>query len=116
MATNKALLQEIEELNTMVDAHGARILKLERTVVDEVVRVEAVRDEFQRTRTRLTRVVEEVRDRVVGILADTTMLIKEVTDAVQNPVPESTPEEEPFEKDSEENPEEEVLPDSPIEY
>ena len=51
---------------------------------------------------------EEVRDRVSGILADTTMLIDEVMDTVQSPAPEGTPEENP-----EEDSEEEVSPDSP---
>ena len=43
------------------------------------------------------------------------MLIEEVMDAVQNPVCEGTPEEEPFEEDLEEYPEEEVPPDGPAE-
>ena len=45
---------------------------------------EAARDEVQRARARLTRIGEEVRDRVSGILADTTMSIDEVMEVVQN--------------------------------
>ena len=51
----------------------------------------------------MTRVLEEVRDWTAGILADTTMLIEEVIEAVDSPVHESTPEEEPFEEDQEED-------------
>ena len=63
MNTNRALLQEVEELRVMVDAQGARIAELDGMVVDELARAEATRDELQRTRTRLVRVVEEVKDR-----------------------------------------------------
>ena len=103
VVTNMALFQEIEELNVMVDAQGARIVELEGTVIDEWTRAEAASNEFQRTRARLARVVKEVRDRAVGILADTTMLIEEVIDAVESSVHEGTPEEEPFDEDPEED-------------
>ncbi|XP_071917060.1 uncharacterized protein [Coffea arabica] len=76
--TNRALLQEIEELSIMVNAQGDRITELEGTVVDEMARTETARDELQRARARLTRIGEEVRNRAAGILADTTMLIDEV--------------------------------------
>ena len=72
-----------------------------------MARAEGTRDKLQRVRTRLTMIGEEVRDRASGILADATMLIDEVMEVVQNPV-----QEEP----SEEDPEEEVLPDSPAEH
>ena len=102
VVTNRALLQEIEELNAIVDAQGVRIVELEGTVIDERTRAETASIEFQRTTARLTRVVEEVGDRAAGILADTTMLIEEVIDAVESPVCEGTPKEEPFEEDPEE--------------
>ena len=76
--TNRALLQEVEELSLIVNAQGDRIAELEGTVVDEMARAEAARDELQRARARLTRIGEEVRNRAAGILADTTMLIDEV--------------------------------------
>ena len=82
--------------------------------MDEIARAKAAHDELQRARTRLTRIGEEVRDRVFGILVDTTMLIDEVMEVVQSPVQEGI-EEEPFEEDPEEDPEEEVPPDSPAE-
>ena len=66
----------------MVDVQDARITELEGTMVDELARIEAAHDEIQRTRARLARVVEEVWDQAAGILADTTMLIEEVMDAV----------------------------------
>ena len=44
--TNRALLQEIEELSAMVEAQGARIAELVGTMVDELVRTEAARDEL----------------------------------------------------------------------
>ena len=93
----------------MVNAQSAWIAELEGTVVDEMARAEAARDEVRRVRARLTRIVEEVRDRASGILADTSMLIDEVMDIVQNPAPKGTPKEE----DPEEDPKEEVPPDSP---
>ena len=40
MAINRTLFQEIEELNAMVDAQGARIIELEGTVVDEQTKVD----------------------------------------------------------------------------
>ena len=107
MDTNRSLLQEIEELSHTVNAQGERIADLEGTVVNEMARTEAARDEVRRVRARLTRIVEEVRDRASGILADTSMLIDEVMDTVQSLVPEGT------EEDPEEDPEEEVPPDSP---
>ena len=55
--------------------------------------------------------VAEVRDRAAGILANTTMLIDEVIEAVNSLTREGTPEEEPFEED----PEEEISSDSPAE-
>ena len=105
--TNRALLQEVEELSVTVDAQGARIVELEETVVNEIARTEAARDEVWRVRGQLTRIVEEVRDRVSGILAGTSMLIDEVMDTVQSLVPEGT------EEDPEENSKEEIPPDSP---
>ena len=48
--TKRALLQEVEELNIMVNAQGDRIAELEGTVVDKMARAEAARDEFQRAR------------------------------------------------------------------
>ena len=104
------ITSEIEELNAIVDAQGARIIELEGTVIDERTGAEAAYDEFQRTRVRLVGIVEEVRDRAVGILTDTTMLIEEMIDAIESPIHEGTPEEEPFEED----PEEGVLPDGPV--
>ena len=80
--TNRPLLQEIEELSAIVDAQGARIIELEGTVVDELVRAETARDELQRVMVWLIRIGEEVQDRVFGILADATMLIDEVMDVV----------------------------------
>ena len=90
-----------------MDAQGARIVELEETVVNEIARTEAARDEVWRVRGQLTRIVEEVRDRVSGILAGTSMLIDEVIDTVQSLVPEGT------EEDPEENSKEEIPPDSP---
>ena len=112
--TNRSLLQEVEELSIMVNAQGDRIVELEGTVVDEIARAEAARDEFQRVRARLTRIGEKVRDRASGILANTTMLIDEMMDVMQSPVQEGT-KGEPFEEDPEEDPKEEVPPDSPAE-
>ena len=71
-------------------------------MIDERTRVETASDELQRTRARLDRVVQEVRDRTIGIVADTTMSIEEVIDAVESLTREGTPEEEPFEEDPEE--------------
>mgnify|MGYP004710179227 CR=1 FL=1 len=68
--TNRALLQEIEELSLMVNAQGDRIAELEGTMVDEMVRAEAAREERQRVRARLTRIGEEGRGRVCEILAE----------------------------------------------
>ena len=89
----------------MVDAQGVRIVEPEGMMVDERARAEAARDEVRRVRARLTRIVKEVRDRASGILADTSMLIDEVMDTVRSPVQEGT----------EEDPEEEVPPNSPTE-
>ena len=71
-------------------------------MIDERVTAVAARDQVQRTRARLVRVVEEVKERATGILADTTMLIDEVVDAVESSAHEGTAEEEPFEEDPEE--------------
>ena len=101
---NRDSLQEVEELSIMVNAQRSRIAELEGTLVDEVARAEATRDDLQRARAQLTRIGEEVRDRAFGIMADATMLIDEVMEVVQNPIQE---------KDPEEDPEEEVPPDSP---
>ena len=95
----------------MVNAPSSRIAELKGTVVDEMARAEAARDEFQRVRARLTIIGKKVRDRVFGILADATMLIDAVMEVVQNPIYEGI-EEETFEED----PEEEVPPNSPAEY
>ena len=111
VVTNGTLLQEIEELTAMVNAQGTRIIELKGTVVDDRTRADAASVELQRTRVRLTRVVEEVQNRAAGILPDTTMLIEEVIEAVDSPAREGTLEEKPFE----ENPDEEVLPDGPTE-
>ena len=89
----------------MMDPQGARIVELEGTMVDERARAEAARDKVRRVRTRLTRIVEKVQNRASGILVDTCMLIDEVMDTVRSPVQEGT----------EEDPEEEVPPDSPNE-
>ena len=88
-------------MNATVDVQDARILELEWTVVDERTRAEAARDD-QRIRARLARIVEEIWDRAVGILADTIILMKEVIDAVKSPIHAGTLEEEPFEEDPEE--------------
>ena len=102
MITNRVLLEEIEELRTIVETQGARVLEFEGTVIDERVRVEAAHDQVQRTRARLVRVVEEVKDRAAGILTNTTMLIDEVVNGVESSALEGTEEEEPFEEDPEE--------------
>ena len=47
----------------------------------------------------MTRIGEEVRDRVSGVLVDTTTLIEEVIEAFNSLAREGTPEEEPFEED-----------------
>ena len=49
----------------MVSAQSARIAGLEGTVVGERARTEATRDEVWRVRARLTRIGEEVRDRLL---------------------------------------------------
>ena len=45
--------------------------------------IAVTREEFQRTRARLTMLGEEVHDRASGILVDVTRLVDEVMDAVQ---------------------------------
>ena len=101
MNTNRALLQGIEELSAMVDAQGARIEELEGTVVDEMARTEAARNELQRVRARLTRIGKKIRDWASGILIDTTTLIEEVIEAFDSLAREGTPEKEPFKEDPE---------------
>ena len=68
--TNRYLLQEVEELSIMVNAQSARIAELEGTVVDEMARVEATRDEVRRVRARLTRIGKES---VIGLLGSWQM-------------------------------------------
>ena len=84
----------------MVSAQGERIAELEEILASEVGTAEVTRDELQRARARLTRLGEELRDRASGILADTGRLVDEVMDIIQSP-------------DQEEDPEEEIPPDSP---
>ena len=68
-------------------------------MIDERARVVAARDQVQRIRARLVRVVEEVKERAAGILADTTMLIDKMGDGVESLAYKGTSEEEPFEED-----------------
>ena len=75
-------------------------MEFEEVIEGEVATAAVTREELQRTRARLTRLGEEVRDRVSGILADATRLVDEVMDVVQSP-------------DQEEDPEEEIPPGSP---
>ena len=91
----------------MVNAQNERIAEFEEVLAGEVATAEVIRDEIQRTRARLTRLGEEIRDQVSGILSDTSMLVDGVVDIIQN----STQEEDP-EEDLEEDPEEEILPGS----
>ena len=55
--SNKVLHEQVEELRDIVEAQGTRILELERIVIDEWARAVAARDQVQRTRARLVRVV-----------------------------------------------------------
>ena len=72
-------------------------------MVDETARTEAARNELQKARARLTRIGEEVRDWVSGILIDTTTLIEKVIEAFDSLARGGTPEEEPFKEDPEED-------------
>ena len=102
--TNLDLQAEVDEMRQMVSAQGEWIAELEEGVEGEVATAAVTREELQRTRARLTRLGEEVRDRASGILADATEMIDRVSDIVQSPVQG---------EDLEEDPEEEIPPDSP---
>ena len=97
---NLDLQAEVDELRQMVSAQGERIAELEEVLEGEVAIAAITREELQRTRTRLTRLGEEVHDRAFGILADTIEMIDGVMDIVQSP-------------DQEEDPDEEIPPCSP---
>nr|XP_027067612.1 uncharacterized protein LOC113693248 [Coffea arabica] len=88
--SNRALLEQVEELRAIVEAQSARIVELEGTVIDKRVRDMAARDQVQRTRARLVRIVKEIKERAAGILTDTTMLINEVVDGFESSAHEGT--------------------------
>ena len=92
----------------MVSAQSERIAEIEEALAGEVATAEVTHDEIQRTRARFIRLGEEIRDRASGVLADTTMLIEEMMEVVQNPAQEEDPKEDP-----EEDPEKEISPGSP---
>ena len=84
----------------MVSAQGERIVELEEVIEGEVATTAVTREGLQSTKARLTRLGEEVRDRVSGNLTDAIDMIEEVSDIAQNP-------------DQEEDPEAEIPPGSP---
>ena len=57
--TNRALFQEIKELNALIDVQSARIIDLGGTVVDERTRTGVAGVELQRIGARSARVGEE---------------------------------------------------------
>ncbi|XP_027150224.1 uncharacterized protein LOC113750452 [Coffea eugenioides] len=106
---NHTLTQDAEELSIMVDTQFDRIADLEMRLAAEHARLEAARVEIERQRSRVTRLVEGIRDRSVGIRADATMMMDEATSILQGNAQASG------EEDQEEDPEEDVAPGSPAE-
>ena len=96
---NLDLQAEVDELRQMVSAQGERIAELEEVIEGEVATSAVVNEELRSTRAQLTRLREEVRDRASGILTDATRLVDEAMGVAQD--------------SEEEDPEEEVPPDSP---
>nr|XP_027101081.1 uncharacterized protein LOC113720405 [Coffea arabica]XP_027117500.1 uncharacterized protein LOC113734925 [Coffea arabica] len=92
--TNLDLQAKVDELRQIVSAQGERITELEEVLESEVATAAVTREELQRTRARLTRLGEEVRDRVSEILADATKMIDGVMDIIQSPNQEEDPEKE----------------------
>lgn len=103
---NRSLREELDGLGDVLTFHNARIRTLEAQVEalealveNERDRGRAARDQVQRFRARLTRVVDHVQDWTARILADTNVLIDEVAEVNANALLE-----EPLGEDSSEEP------------
>ena len=83
----------------MVGAQGERIAELEEVLEGEVATSAVVNEELRDTRARLIRLARDVRTRAFEMLVDATSLVEDATAVIPD--------------DEEEDPEEEVPPDSP---
>ena len=89
----------------MVDTQFDRIADLEIRLAAEHNRLEAARLEIERQWSRVTRLAEGIRDRSTGIRADAAMMMDEATSFLQGNE----------QADPEEDPAEDVAPNSPAE-
>ena len=63
-----------------MDVQTVRIYELETNVREERKKAETLRKQLQEAKSRLARVVHEIRDRIEGMIAECITLIEQVED------------------------------------
>ena len=76
----RVVREDNERLRVTVDVQTARIHELETDVLEGRKKAEALREQFQEAKCRLTRVIHEVRDQTEGMMAECVTLVEQVVD------------------------------------
>ena len=77
---NRIVQEDNRELRATVDVQTVRIHELETNVLEERNRVKALHEQFQEANHRLSRVVQEVKDRTERMMAECVTLVEQIVD------------------------------------